>query len=162
MPTTNTITTAPWAREFFDHVRDARRALERAEKLAEIKRDAALSIPDSLARLGSITSRGSHSDPMRAADEAIDAYLELRSGPAYEWARSTIRDCETVLARARATGDGTLVLAADIADLTYLHGYTKDKFVAVVFVSRATLYRALTSLERWMDAQDPEHLTTPL
>ena len=157
----NTAVTGVWAAQFFDHVTDARVALERAQRIAEIKRDAALSIPDSLARLGSISGRGTHADPMRAVDEAIDAYFEIQKGPEYEWARQALVDCGTVLAHARATGDANLVLGADIADLKYVHGYKKAEIIKFVYVSNATLYRALAALTRWMDSQDPEVLTTP-
>jgi hypothetical protein len=154
-----------WARRFFDSVVDAQRSLARARHLADLKRDAALSISDSLARLGERVGGGSHADPMRACDEAIDAYISIERGPEYEWARDLVRDAGTVLSHARATGDAQLCLGADFADLHYIEGMSEGRAYNVsraLFVSHSAAYRAFSALVSWLDDHDEEAMRVPL
>lgn len=151
---TNNTTTTGWARAFLDRVITARKAIERGRKLAEMKRDLAFSVTNSLANLDARRAHGGTPDAMRRVDDAIDAYNEVETGQRYQWARDTIRECETILDVARATGDPAIVLGADVVDCRMVLGMPVDDTVHELLISTATMYRALRSFVAWMNANE--------
>ncbi len=141
-----------WARAWLTEVDEARKALDRAEHIAELRRAKAFSIADPLGTVGGY-GKGGVSDPMRKADEMIDGEAE---DAAYGWARDALALFDLMVSVNRPCFRGALLDGLDVAEMRYRLGASDKDIMEAFHIGRSKLYDDLSALVEYLDFIGPE------
>ena len=140
-----------WARAWFTEVDEARKALDRAERIAELRRARAFSIADPLGT--EPHGKGGVSDPMRRVDEMIDGEAEDAS---YGWARDALALFDLMVSVNRPCFRGALLDGLDVAEMKYRLGAIDKEIMDAFHIGRSKLYDDLSALVEYLDFIGPE------
>lgn len=140
-----------WARAWLTEVDEARKALDRAESIRELRRARAFSIVDPLG--SEPHGKGGVSDPMRRADEMIDGEAD---DAAYGWARDALALFDLMVSVNRPCFRGALLDGLDVAEMRYRLGATDKDIMEAFHIGRSKLYDDLSALIEYLDFIGPE------
>ena len=140
-----------WARSWLSEVDEARKALDRAGRIAELRRARAYSIRGPLGT--EPHGKGGVSDPMRKVDEMIDGEVE---DTAYGWARDTLALFDLMVSLNRQCFRGALLDGLDVAEMRYRLGATDKDIMEAFHIGRSKLYDDLSALVEYLDFIGPE------
>lgn len=141
-----------WARSWLAEVDEARKALDRAERIAETRRARAYSIPCPLGNTGP-HGKGGVSNPMGRVDEMIDGEAEDAS---YGWARDALALFDLMVALNRQCFRGALLDGLDVAEMRYRLGANDKEIMDAFHIGRSKLYDDLSALVEYLDFIGPE------
>ena len=142
-----------WARSWLAEVDEARKALDRAERIAEARRARAYSIPSPLGNTGP-RGKGGVSNPMGRVDEMIDGEAEDAS---YGWARDALALFDLMVTLNRQCFRGALLDGLDVAEMRYRLGATDKEIMDAFHIGRSKLYDDLSALVEYLDFIGPEN-----
>ena len=145
-------TSVRWARAWLTEVDEARKALDRAESIRELRRAKAFSIADPLGT--EPHGKGGVSDPMRRADEMIDGEAD---DAAYGWARDALALFDLMVSLNRQCFRGALLDGLDVAEMRYRLGATDKEIMDAFHIGRSKLYDDLSALVEYLDFIGPEN-----
>lgn len=137
-----------WAREYFQGVADARRALERQGALIAARRDRMFALQSPLAG-------GTHSGTPTDWTNRVDATIDAEDNDGLAWARATIAECRALLAELRGSCKGTLLAATFAAEARYLEGMSIRRTARALDVAPSTVYAYLAALMDYLDYVGP-------
>ena len=141
-----------WARSWLTEVDEARKALDRAERIAELRRAKAYSIADPLASIGP-HGKGGVTDPTRKLDEMIDGEAEDAN---YGWARDALALFDLMVSVNRPCFRGALLDGLDVAEMRYRLGASDKQIMEAFHIGRSKLYDDLSALIEYLDYIGPE------
>lgn len=141
-----------WARSWLIEVGEARKALDRAESIKELRRAKAFSIADPLGHAGG-HGKGGVSDPMRKVDDMIDGEAEDAS---YGWAREALALFDRMAELNKPLFRGQLLSGLDIAEMRYRLGASDNQICSAFTISRSKLHNDLSAFIDYLDYLGPE------
>lgn len=142
-----------WARDWLNEVGEARKALERAEAVAELRESRAYALPNPLAHAGEGNVRGGIHDRMRAADDMIDGEM---SDDALDWARVALALFDHMAKVNRVTLRGAMLDGLDIAEMRHALGASDNQICDAFHISRSKLFNDLNAFIDYLDYIGPE------
>ena len=141
-----------WARAWLAEVGEARKALDRAERISELRRAKAFSIADPLGAMG-CSRTGGTVDPMRKVDEMIDGEAE---DAAYDWARYTLALFDLMAELNKPIFRGPLLMGLDIAEMKYRLGASDSEVMRSFAIGKSKLHEDLNAFVDYLDYIGPE------
>lgn len=141
-----------WARAWLVEVDEARRALDRAESIRELRRAKAFSISDPLGTVGG-HGKGGVRDPMRKVDEMVDGEAEEAT---YGWARDALALFDLMAASNKPLFRGQLLSGLDIAEMKYRLGATDGQVMRSFAIGKSKLHEDLNAFVDYLDYIGPE------
>lgn len=128
-----------WARAWLDEVSEAREAIDRADKLADWRRQKAYALPAHI-----------ETD----VPEMVDA--ENERATAYTWAKEVLDDFDELASVQRASLRGELLEGLDIAEAKYRLGMKNRAITSNFCMSNDTMYRRLAAFTDYLDYLGPD------
>ena len=141
-----------WARSWLIEVGEARKALDRAESIKELRRAKAFSIADPLGHAGG-HGKGGVSDPMRKVDDMIDGEAEDAT---YGWAREALALFDRMAELNKPLFRGQLLSGLDIAEMRYRLGASDNQIIRAFCIGKSKLYEDLGAFVDYLDYLGPE------